>query len=156
MAVAGRQQASHAYNSALLSSLRFVLSSRLLSLPSSPFSFSFSCSLRRDIVERKRTVESVLLQYLKFVKAGYEEFVAPSMTKADLIIPRAKENRVAIDMLASDLQRRVDAQLAASPLVTTTAAASNGGAASPLALSAAPFGTSNNGSLPTFAIAAEM
>jgi hypothetical protein len=64
-------------------------------------------------VERKRTVESVLTQYLRFVKAGFEEFVAPSMTKADLIIPRAKENKVAIDMLARDLQRRVDAHWAA-------------------------------------------
>lgn len=33
--------------------------------------------LRRDIVERGRTVESVLAQYLKHVKAGFTQFVAP-------------------------------------------------------------------------------
>lgn len=63
--------------------------------------------LRRDIVERGRTVESVLAQYLKFVKPGYERFVAPSMSAADFVIPRAKENTVAISMLAHDVSRRV-------------------------------------------------
>lgn len=67
--------------------------------------------LRRDIVERGRTVESVLTQYLKFVKAGFQQFVAPTMTTADLIIPRARENVTAIDMLARDIQRRVDQEL---------------------------------------------
>lgn len=83
------------------------------------------CRLRRDLVERGRTVESVLNQYLRFVKAGFEEFVAPSMAKADLIIPRARENAVAIDMLARDLQRRVDAQFPSS----ATAAAGGAGEA---------------------------
>ena len=64
--------------------------------------------LRRDIVERGRTVESVLTQYLRFVKGGYTQFVAPTMTLADVIVPRARENATAIDMLARDLQRRVD------------------------------------------------
>ena len=31
--------------------------------------------LRRDIVERGRTVESVLVQYLRFVKTGFTQFV---------------------------------------------------------------------------------
>lgn len=64
--------------------------------------------LRRDIVERGRSVESVLTQYLKFVKAGFQQFVAPTMTTADLIIPRARENVTAIDMLSRDILRRVD------------------------------------------------
>jgi uridine kinase len=63
--------------------------------------------LRRDIVERGRTVESVLSQYLKFVKAGFTQFVAPTMTTADLIIPRARDNVTAITMLARDIERRV-------------------------------------------------
>jgi len=63
--------------------------------------------LRRDIIERGRTVESVLAQYLRFVKPGYERFVAPSMQLADFVIPRARENVVAIDMLAGDVSRRV-------------------------------------------------
>jgi uridine kinase len=63
--------------------------------------------LRRDLIERGRTVESVLSQYVKFVKTGYHQFVAPTMMWADFIIPRARENVTAIDMLASDIQRRV-------------------------------------------------
>lgn len=66
------------------------------------------CSLRRDLVERGRTVESVLRQYIKFVKPGFEQFVEPSMAHADLIVPRARENAVAIKMLAREIQRRVD------------------------------------------------
>ncbi len=67
--------------------------------------------LRRDIVERGRTVESVLTQYLKFVKAGFTQFVAPTMTTADLIIPRARDNVTAITMLARDIERRVQGEL---------------------------------------------
>lgn len=62
--------------------------------------------LRRDLQERGRTVDSVLTQYLRHVREGYLQFVAPMMSSADIIIPRAKENEVAIDMLVRDLQRR--------------------------------------------------
>jgi uridine kinase len=64
--------------------------------------------LRRDILERGRTVESVLTQYLRFVRTGYINFVAPSMSTADFIIPRARENVTAIDMLARDIRQRID------------------------------------------------
>lgn len=63
--------------------------------------------LRRDIVERARSVDSVLQQYQKFVKPGYEMFVRPSMQHADLIIPRARENHTAILLLARDILQRV-------------------------------------------------
>ena len=69
--------------------------------------------LRRDVAERGRTADSVIAQYLKFVKAGFEQHVAPSMAKADLIIPRARDNTVAIAMLVRELQRRVEARGAA-------------------------------------------
>lgn len=49
--------------------------------------------IRRDIVERGRSVESVLTQYETFVKPGFNQFVAPSMEFADVIIPRARENQ---------------------------------------------------------------
>lgn len=63
--------------------------------------------LKRDVVERGRTVESVLNQWALFVKPGYRQFVEPSLTFADLIIPRARENETAINILARDLVRRV-------------------------------------------------
>lgn len=46
--------------------------------------------LRRDISERGRDVKSVLDQYNRFVKPAYEQFIAPSMAQADIIIPRGK------------------------------------------------------------------
>lgn len=66
------------------------------------------CRLSRDLTQRGRTPESVITQYLKFVKPGYHQFVAPSMTFADLIVPRARDNVVAINMLAREIQRRVE------------------------------------------------
>ena len=63
--------------------------------------------LRRDIVERGRTVQSVLDQYVKFVKPGFTNFIRPSMSEADFIIPRAKENEVAIDLFARFIGKHV-------------------------------------------------
>jgi uridine kinase len=83
----------------------------LMPSPPPPPAHTLSCSLRRDIVERGRTVESVLTQYLRFVKAGFESFVAPSMAFSDVIIPRAKQNVTAIELLARDIQRRCDASI---------------------------------------------
>jgi uridine kinase len=43
--------------------------------------------LNRDIVERGRTVESVLAQYEKTVRPMHDRFVEPSKRYADIIIP---------------------------------------------------------------------
>lgn len=55
--------------------------------------------LRRDILERKRSVESVLDQYEKFVRIMHLEFVEPTKRYADIIIPHGGENAAALDML---------------------------------------------------------
>ncbi len=59
--------------------------------------------LRRDLIERGRTIESVMQQYIKTVKPMHLEFVEPSKHWADIIIPRGGENVVAIDMVASKI-----------------------------------------------------
>ena len=43
--------------------------------------------LRRDIIERGRTVDSVLTQYLRTVRPMHLQFVEPSKRYADLIVP---------------------------------------------------------------------
>jgi uridine kinase len=43
--------------------------------------------LRRDIVERKRTVDSVLVQYEATVRPMHIQFVEPSKRFADIIVP---------------------------------------------------------------------
>lgn len=63
--------------------------------------------LKRDLLERGRSVDGVIKQYLKFVRPGFQSFVLPTMQYADLIIPRAKENSIAIGLLARECARKV-------------------------------------------------
>lgn len=55
--------------------------------------------LRRDLLERGRSLDSVMQQYISTVKPMHLEFVEPSKHWADIIIPRGGENEVAIDMM---------------------------------------------------------
>ena len=48
--------------------------------------------LKRDIVERGRTVEGVLKSYHRFVKPAFEEFVKPTMKYSDIIVPRGRSD----------------------------------------------------------------
>ncbi|MDO4607303.1 MAG: uridine kinase [Bowdeniella nasicola] len=63
--------------------------------------------IKRDVVERGRTLESVEKQYLTTVKPMHELYVEPSKGRADLIIPEGGHNLVALDMLI----HRIDRQL---------------------------------------------
>jgi len=60
--------------------------------------------IRRDILERGRSVESVMNQYMATVKPMHLEFVEPSKHWADIIIPRGGENVVAIDMVVTKIR----------------------------------------------------
>lgn len=55
--------------------------------------------LKRDIVERGRSIDSVMNQYVTTVKPMHLEFVEPSKRYADIIIPRGSENLVGIEMV---------------------------------------------------------
>ncbi|XXQ37162.1 Uridine kinase [Plasmodiophora brassicae] len=63
--------------------------------------------LQRDIVERGRTVESVLNQYMKTVKPSYNRFVLPSMIFADIIIPDRGHNGVSTNVLLQSVRARL-------------------------------------------------
>jgi uridine kinase len=63
--------------------------------------------LRRDMAERARSIESVLAQYLRFVRPGYVNFIEPSKNFADILVPRARDNLVAIEMVSKEISRRV-------------------------------------------------
>ena len=60
--------------------------------------------VRRDILERGRSVENVMNQYLSTVKPMHLEFVEPSKHWADIIIPRGAQNTVAIDMVVTKIR----------------------------------------------------
>lgn len=60
--------------------------------------------LQRDIVERGRTVESVIQQYLATVKPMYHQFVEPTKHYADVILPEGGANKVGINMLEAQIR----------------------------------------------------
>lgn len=60
--------------------------------------------LRRDIIERGRSIDSVMKQYVATVKPMHLEFVEPSKRYADVIIPMGSENIVGIDMVAVKIE----------------------------------------------------
>lgn len=61
--------------------------------------------LRRDIDERGRSPDSVIEQYLNFVRPMHIAFVEPSKRYADVIIPRGGHNEPALEMLTSRIHR---------------------------------------------------
>jgi uridine kinase len=63
--------------------------------------------IRRDVVERGRTLDSILDQYLSTVQPMHLQFVEPSKRYADVIVPRGGSNTVAIEMLVAKIQRRL-------------------------------------------------
>ena len=63
--------------------------------------------LRRDILKRQRTIESVLDQYERFVRPMHLEFVEPTKRYADIIVPRGGKNEVALDMLDALIKGRL-------------------------------------------------
>ena len=63
--------------------------------------------LLRDTRERGRSVDSVIRQYQETVRPMHLEFVEPSRRHADVIVPFARENRVAISMLVARLRAQV-------------------------------------------------
>jgi uridine kinase len=60
--------------------------------------------LQRDIIERGRTVESVIQQYYNTVRPMHMEFVEPSKRYADVIIPEGGMNVVALDLVIARIE----------------------------------------------------
>lgn len=66
-----------------------------------PDDIRFIRRLTRDIKERGRTVDSVVEQYLTVVRPGHYEFIEPTKSYADIIIPEGGFNERALDVLVS-------------------------------------------------------
>ncbi|CAN6446984.1 unnamed protein product [Victoria cruziana] len=49
----------------------------------------------------------MLLQYAKFVKPAFDDFVLPSKKYADVIIPRGGDNHVAIDLIVQHIRTKL-------------------------------------------------
>ena len=60
--------------------------------------------IHRDIIERNRTIESVIKRYLDTVRPMHLEFVEPSKRYADVIIPEGGFNTAALDMVVARIE----------------------------------------------------
>lgn len=68
--------------------------------------------IQRDMSERNRPLEDILQQYLTTVRPMHEQFVEPGKRYADIILPHGGQNAVAIEMILTTIQRRLDARRA--------------------------------------------
>lgn len=57
----------------------------------------------RDIKERGRSLDSIILQYINTVRPAHLQFVEQSKKYADIIIPEGGHNKVAIDIILAKI-----------------------------------------------------
>lgn len=71
------------------------------------------CRLSAQVIKEfqatstKVTLESILDQYMNFVKPAYEEFIHPCKKFADVVIPRGVLNHVAIELLTQHIHQLI-------------------------------------------------
>jgi len=63
--------------------------------------------LKRDISNRGRDIHGVMQQYENHVKPAYDRYIAPTMSYADIIVPRGGENQVAINLIVQHVQTQL-------------------------------------------------
>ncbi len=68
--------------------------------------------IRRDTTKRGRPLDEIIDQYLTTVHPMHLEFVEPTKRYADVILPRGGHNEIAVDMLVSNIRRRLDRAVA--------------------------------------------
>lgn len=64
--------------------------------------------MARDIIERGKTVETVIQRYSRTVKPMFLQFIEPSKRYADVIIPQGGHNKVAIDVIAATIEKSLN------------------------------------------------
>ncbi len=64
--------------------------------------------LKRDITARGRDIKGVLEQYNRHVKPAFDYYIAPTMTHADIIVPRGGENEVAINLIVHHVKNQLN------------------------------------------------
>ena len=60
--------------------------------------------IRRDVMERARSLDSVINQYIDTVKPMHEQFVEPSKKNASIIVPEGGRNVVAMEMIMNQIR----------------------------------------------------
>ena len=65
--------------------------------------------IKRDVLERARSLESVTDQYMNTVKPMHEQYVEPSKKNANIIVPEGGQNQVAMEMIRNHIKSCLDA-----------------------------------------------
>lgn len=63
--------------------------------------------LKRDIAERGRDLNEVLTRYQNTLKPMHQQFIEPTKTYADIIIPNNTQNTVGITMITSLIKEKL-------------------------------------------------
>lgn len=64
--------------------------------------------MQRDLIERGRSLDSIVEQYMSSVRPMHLQFVEPTKKYADVIVPQGGANHVAIDLLAAKIKSILD------------------------------------------------
>lgn len=64
--------------------------------------------IKRDMLKRARSFESIYNQYLTTVKPMHELYVEPSKKNADLVILEGDKNKIALDLLFTKIKDHID------------------------------------------------
>ncbi len=70
--------------------------------------------MQRDLIERGRSVDAIVEQYLSSVRPMHLQFVEPTKRYADVIVPQGGANHVAIDLLSAKIKAILDSAAQAS------------------------------------------
>jgi uridine kinase len=66
---------------------------------------------KRDINKRERTIESIAEQYLKTVRPMHKKYIEPTKSYADVIVPNGGKNKIALDVINSQLLPMMKAKI---------------------------------------------
>ena len=69
-----------------------------------PLDICLTRRLKRDVIQRQRTFDSVLAQYEATVRPMFMQFIEPSKRYADIIVPHGGANRIAIDLIKAKMR----------------------------------------------------
>lgn len=64
--------------------------------------------MQRDLIERGRSIDCIVEQYMSSVRPMHLQFVEPTKRYADMILPQGGTNHVAIDLLAVKIKAILD------------------------------------------------
>ena len=64
--------------------------------------------IQSDVMERARSLESVINQYLETVKPMHEQYVEPSKKNANVIVPEGGYNQAAMEMIRNHIKNHLE------------------------------------------------